>query len=82
MRELAEKARAEIQNLENHLREREIELEGRKNEIETLKAEKEHLNHKVSEVFPFETRNLLPSFIHFKSAFTVIPNLFQLFFII
>jgi hypothetical protein len=50
LRELAEKARAEKENLENLLREREVELEGHKKEIETLKMEKEHLNHKVSEV--------------------------------
>ncbi|WJX72066.1 hypothetical protein P8452_55984 [Trifolium repens] len=50
LRELAEKARAEKENLENLLREREVELEGHKKEIETLKTEKEHLNHKVSEL--------------------------------
>ncbi|KAK2421940.1 nuclear-pore anchor [Trifolium repens] len=50
LRELAEKARAEKENLENLLREREVELEGHKKEIETLKMEKEHLNHKVSEL--------------------------------
>ncbi|CAJ2659083.1 unnamed protein product [Trifolium pratense] len=50
LRELAEKARAEKDNLENLIRDREIELEGHKKEIETLKIEKEHLNHKVSEL--------------------------------
>ncbi|GAU38033.1 hypothetical protein TSUD_274360 [Trifolium subterraneum] len=49
LRELAEKARAEKDNLENLLREREVELEGHKKEIETLKTEMELLNHKVSE---------------------------------
>ncbi|XP_019443676.1 PREDICTED: nuclear-pore anchor-like isoform X1 [Lupinus angustifolius] len=48
--EQAQKARAEIENLENLLRQKEIELEGRKNEIEALKMEKDHLNHKVSEL--------------------------------
>ncbi|KAE9621513.1 putative nucleoprotein TPR/MLP1 [Lupinus albus] len=48
--ELAQKARAETENLENLLRQREIELEGHKNEIEALKIEKDHLNHKVSEL--------------------------------
>ncbi|KAE9584981.1 putative nucleoprotein TPR/MLP1 [Lupinus albus] len=47
--ELAQKARAEIENLENLLRQNEIELEGRKNEIEALKMEKDHLNHKLME---------------------------------
>ncbi|KAK7323970.1 hypothetical protein VNO77_27474 [Canavalia gladiata] len=49
-RELAQKARAETHNVENLLREREIELEGHKKEIETLKMENDHLNHKVSEL--------------------------------
>ncbi|XP_027342867.1 nuclear-pore anchor isoform X2 [Abrus precatorius] len=48
--ELAQKARAETQNLENLLREKEIELDGHKKDIETLKIEKDHLNHKVSEL--------------------------------
>ncbi|TKY49466.1 Nuclear-pore anchor [Spatholobus suberectus] len=51
LRELAQKARAETENLENLLRERKIELESYKKEIETLKMEKDHLNNKVSELF-------------------------------
>jgi len=54
LRELAEQARTARDNLENLVRERESELEGQKKEIETLKTEKEHLNHKVSEVFHFK----------------------------
>ncbi|WVZ01618.1 hypothetical protein V8G54_027687 [Vigna mungo] len=50
LRELAQKARAETDNLENALREREIELEGCKKEIETLKLEKDNLNNKVLEL--------------------------------
>ncbi|OIW05349.1 hypothetical protein TanjilG_28814 [Lupinus angustifolius] len=48
--ELAQKARAETENLEKLLRQRAIELEGRKIEIEALKMEKDHLNDKVSEL--------------------------------
>jgi len=55
LREVAQKARTETDNLENVLREREIELEGCKKEIETLKLEKDNLNNKVLEVYPFET---------------------------
>ncbi|BAT93110.1 hypothetical protein VIGAN_07201200 [Vigna angularis var. angularis] len=50
LRELAQKARAETDNLENALKEREIELEGCKKEIETLKLEKDNLNNKVLEL--------------------------------
>ncbi|QCD96134.1 nucleoprotein TPR [Vigna unguiculata] len=50
LRELAQKARAETDKLENALREREIELEGCKKEIETLKLEKDNLNNKVLEL--------------------------------
>lgn len=55
MRELAQKVRAETENLENLLREREIELQRHKKEIGTLKMEKDNLNKKVSEVFSFQT---------------------------
>ncbi|KAI4333246.1 hypothetical protein L6164_018080 [Bauhinia variegata] len=48
--EIAQKASAETQNLENLLREREIELEGRKSEIEVLKTEKDHLDLKITEL--------------------------------
>jgi len=51
LRELAQKARAGTEKLENALREREIELEGCKKEIETLKLEKDNLNNKVLEVY-------------------------------
>ncbi|CAL0335128.1 unnamed protein product [Lupinus luteus] len=54
--ELAQKARAETENLENLLRQRGIELEGRKNEIEALKMEKDHLNDKVSELIERSTK--------------------------
>ncbi|ESW21146.1 hypothetical protein PHAVU_005G045700 [Phaseolus vulgaris] len=50
LREVAQKARTETDNLENVLREREIELEGCKKEIETLKLEKDNLNNKVLEL--------------------------------
>ncbi|KAK7334880.1 hypothetical protein VNO80_26646 [Phaseolus coccineus] len=50
LREVAQKARTETDNLENVLREREIELEGCKKEIETLKLEKDNLNNKVFEL--------------------------------
>ncbi|RYR53574.1 hypothetical protein Ahy_A06g028755 [Arachis hypogaea] len=50
LRELAHKARAEVENLENLLREREMELALCKNEIEGLKREKDDLRHKVSEL--------------------------------
>ncbi|KAL2330957.1 hypothetical protein Fmac_018538 [Flemingia macrophylla] len=50
LRELAQKARVEAENLENLLREREIELEGHKKEVEMLKMEKDHLNNQVSEL--------------------------------
>lgn len=55
MRELAQKVRAETENLENLLKEREIKLDGHTKEIETLKMEKDHLNKKVTEVFSFQT---------------------------
>jgi len=55
LRELAQKVRAETENLENLLREREIELQRHKKEIGTLKMEKDNLNKKVSEVFSFQT---------------------------
>jgi len=54
LREIAQKARADTDNLENVLRERAIELEGCKKEIETLKLEKDNLNNKVLEVYSFE----------------------------
>ncbi|KHN21362.1 Nuclear-pore anchor [Glycine soja] len=50
LRELAQKVRAETENLENLLREREIELQRHKKEIGTLKMEKDNLNKKVSEL--------------------------------
>ncbi|KAL4293697.1 hypothetical protein S83_062924 [Arachis hypogaea] len=50
LRELAHKARAEVENLEKLLREREMELAGCKNETEGLKREKDDLCHKVSEL--------------------------------
>ncbi|KAI4323302.1 hypothetical protein L6164_022918 [Bauhinia variegata] len=50
LHEIAQKASAETQNLENLLRERDIKLEGRKSEIEALKTEKDHLDQKVSEL--------------------------------
>ncbi|KAL1314117.1 nuclear-pore anchor [Arachis hypogaea] len=50
LRELAHKARAEVENLENLLKEREMELALCKNEIEGLKREKDDLCHKVSEL--------------------------------
>ncbi|MED6155907.1 hypothetical protein PIB30_117441 [Stylosanthes scabra] len=50
LRELAHKARAEVENLEKLLRERETELSGCKNEIEALKREKDDLCRKVSEL--------------------------------
>lgn len=79
MRELAQKARAETENLENHLRERAIELEGHKKEIETLKTEKHHLNHKVSEVLSSETTkiNLARYFTLLWSNFSFISNVFS-----
>lgn len=53
MREIAQKARSETDNLESLLKEKENDLEGFKHEIETLKLEKDNLNHKVSEVLLF-----------------------------
>ncbi|KAG4947672.1 hypothetical protein JHK87_043679 [Glycine soja] len=50
LRELAQKVRAETENLENLLKEREIKLDGHTKEIETLKMEKDHLNKKVTEL--------------------------------
>ena len=50
LREIAQKARAETENVENLLKEKVIELEGCKHEIETLKMEKNSLEYKVSEV--------------------------------
>lgn len=74
MRELAQKARTETENLEKLLREREIELEGCKKEIETVKMEKDHLNHKVAEVFPFETLK-----IKFITLFFIVSGLLLVF---
>ncbi|XP_028799696.1 nuclear-pore anchor isoform X2 [Neltuma alba] len=50
LREVAQKARAETEIVENLLREKEIELEGCKHAIETLKMEKNNLDYKVSEL--------------------------------
>ncbi|MED6116145.1 hypothetical protein PIB30_097432, partial [Stylosanthes scabra] len=50
LRELAHKARVEVENLEKLLREREMELAGCKNEIEGLKRDKDDLCSKVSEL--------------------------------
>ncbi|XP_057457960.1 nuclear-pore anchor-like isoform X2 [Lotus japonicus] len=50
LREVAQKARVETENLENLLREREILLESHNKEIETLKLEKDNLNYKVTEL--------------------------------
>ncbi|KAK4285608.1 hypothetical protein QN277_002284 [Acacia crassicarpa] len=50
LREMAQKARAETESVENLLKEKEIELEGCKHTIETLKTEKSNLDYKVSEL--------------------------------
>ncbi|KAJ7982109.1 nuclear-pore anchor [Quillaja saponaria] len=49
LREMAQKARAESEHLENLLRERETEVEAYKKEIEVQKMAKEHLENRVSE---------------------------------
>ncbi|KAF7822471.1 nuclear-pore anchor [Senna tora] len=50
LREIAQKARSETENLDNLLSEKEKDLQGCKQEIETLKMEKDNLDHKVSEL--------------------------------
>ena len=50
LRDVAHKANVQTENLERLLKERQIELEAYKKEIEMQKLEKENLEKKVSEV--------------------------------
>ncbi|PQQ16945.1 nuclear-pore anchor isoform X2 [Prunus yedoensis var. nudiflora] len=50
LREISQKANIEIQNLERLLRERQIELEACRKELEMLKTEKDHLEKRVHEL--------------------------------
>ncbi|KAI5332476.1 hypothetical protein L3X38_022605 [Prunus dulcis] len=50
LREISQKANIETQNLERLLRERQIELEACRKELEVLKTEKDHLEKKVHEL--------------------------------
>lgn len=50
MREVAQKANAETQNLDRLLKESQIQVESCKKEIEMQKLEKENLEKRVSEV--------------------------------
>lgn len=54
LREISQKANIETQNLERLLRERQIELEACRKELEVLKTEKDHLEKKVHEVLILE----------------------------
>lgn len=54
LREISQKANIETQNLERLLRERQIELEACRKEIEMLKTEKDHLEKRVHEVLILE----------------------------
>lgn len=50
MREVAQKARADCDSLENQLRNKQIEVEAYEKEIELQRTEKEHLEKRASEV--------------------------------
>lgn len=50
MREVAQKTKSDCDNLENLLRERQIEIEACNKEIEKQRMEKENLEKRVSEV--------------------------------
>jgi nucleoprotein TPR len=50
LREIAQKARAETESLESLLRERQIEVETCKKEIEMQKVERDNLETRICEV--------------------------------